>query len=53
MTISVSRPQVEAMSYIRHPNVVPFLGACLSAPNKLSLLSEYMPVRGGWKSGEG
>lgn len=24
--------QIETMSYIRHPNVVPFLGACLSLP---------------------
>ncbi|GLC40749.1 hypothetical protein PLESTB_000026500 [Pleodorina starrii] len=34
--------EVETMSYIRHPNVVPFLGACLTAPDKLSLVSEYM-----------
>ncbi|KAG2501716.1 hypothetical protein HYH03_000217 [Edaphochlamys debaryana] len=34
--------EVETMSYIRHPNVVPFLGACLTAPDKLSLLSEFM-----------
>ncbi|GFR48878.1 hypothetical protein Agub_g10820 [Astrephomene gubernaculifera] len=35
--------EVESMSYIRHPHVVPFLGACLSAPDRLSLVSEYMP----------
>ncbi|GIL79750.1 hypothetical protein Vretimale_12346 [Volvox reticuliferus] len=34
--------EVESMSYIRHPNVVPFLGACLSGPDKLMLVSEYM-----------
>ncbi|KAG2435706.1 hypothetical protein HXX76_006905 [Chlamydomonas incerta] len=34
--------EVETMSYIRHPNVVPFLGACLSGTDKLSLVTEYM-----------
>ncbi|KXZ55549.1 hypothetical protein GPECTOR_2g1098 [Gonium pectorale] len=34
--------EVESMSYIRHPNVVPFLGACLATPNQLSLVSEFM-----------
>lgn len=43
--------QVETMSYIRHPNVVPFLGACLSGTDKLSLVTEYMTVRGGGEQG--
>uniref|UniRef100_A0A7S0UPE4 Protein kinase domain-containing protein n=1 Tax=Polytomella parva TaxID=51329 RepID=A0A7S0UPE4_9CHLO len=35
--------EVETLSLIRHPNVVPFLGACLEPPNRFWLLSEYLP----------
>ncbi|GAX74482.1 hypothetical protein CEUSTIGMA_g1931.t1 [Chlamydomonas eustigma] len=34
--------EVEAMSLVRHPNVVPFLGACIQAPDQFWLLSEFM-----------
>ncbi len=35
--------EVEALSRIRHPHVVPFLGAMVDGPSRCWLLAEYMP----------
>ncbi|KAG1665924.1 hypothetical protein FOA52_004513 [Chlamydomonas sp. UWO 241] len=34
--------EVEAMSLLRHPNIVPFLGASIQPPDSFLLLSEFM-----------
>ncbi|CAD7696151.1 unnamed protein product [Ostreobium quekettii] len=35
--------EVEALAGIHHPNVLPFLGACIIAPTTFWLVCEYMP----------
>ncbi|CAD7700660.1 unnamed protein product [Ostreobium quekettii] len=35
--------EVEALAGIRHPNILPFLGACIVAPTTFWLVCEYMP----------
>jgi serine/threonine protein kinase len=35
--------EIECFSYIKHPNVLPFIGACLSDPEECLLVTEYMP----------
>lgn len=34
--------ELEVLSRVRHPNVVQFLGACTSLPNKAWIVLEYM-----------
>lgn len=34
--------QVEVMSVLRHPNIVPFLGAVMTPPDTFWLVSEFM-----------
>jgi serine/threonine protein kinase len=34
--------ELEALSALRHPHVLPFLGACLSGPNGFWLVTEFM-----------
>lgn len=37
------RPLDCSPAQVRHPNVVPFLGACLCPPDRFWLLTEFMP----------
>lgn len=34
--------EAEALAGIRHPNILPFLGACILAPTTFWLICEYM-----------
>lgn len=34
--------EIEALSTLRHPNIVPFVGACIQKPDKCWLMCEYM-----------
>ncbi len=34
--------EVEALASLRHPHVLPFLGACLQGPERLWLITEFM-----------
>lgn len=34
--------EIEALSCIRHPNILPFLGACVDRPDHCWLICEYM-----------
>jgi serine/threonine protein kinase len=35
--------EIECFSSVKHPNVLPFLGACLSDSERCLLVTEYMP----------
>jgi serine/threonine protein kinase len=35
--------EIDCFSSIKHPNVLPFLGACLSDSERCLLVTEYMP----------
>ena len=36
------RREVHIMKRLKHPNIVPFLGACTQPPN-LAIVTQYMP----------
>ena len=46
--------EIEALSALRHPNIVPFVGACLERPERCWLICEYMSggTLGAWLHGD-